>query len=276
MPKHSILIARFPYGGMEDYHITNYMMKLAIQLKKDKRFSDIMYQTYNDTPITMTRNRAGLDAIKHEADFIMMIDNDMWPDYDATKPFFDSSIEFMLKHDGPCVVAAPYCGPPPHENIFVFLWRNLQSDHPSEIDLQLQQYTREEAAVRVGIEEVAALPTGLILMHTDVLKQMPEHPWFYYEYEGEYETEKGSTEDVTFTRDCSLNGIPVYCNWDSWAGHAKRKIVGKPRILTADTVSRRAQMAVKRGITSDTKMTDLRPRRKKYGVPAIRASRTGG
>lgn len=276
MPKYSLFIARFPYGGTEDYRITDYLVKLVTNLKKDKtlQIGDIYQKAYNDTPITMTRNLACRQALACEADFILMIDNDIVVDYEATQPFFESSLKFLKEHDGPAIVAAPYCGQPPHENVFIFRWRNIQSDHPSEIDFSLQQYTREEAAIRTGIEEVAALPTGLFLMHTKVLEMMPEHPWFYYEYSDEYETEKASTEDVTFTRDCSLNGVPVYCNWDSWCGHVKRKIVGKPRILTADVVSRSAAAARKRGIVSGEKMTDLRPRRKKYGLPGVNT--TGG
>lgn len=256
MPKYNVFLARFPYGGVEDYRITDYMVSLVQQLKNDKRIGDIYHQSYNDTPITMTRNRACKDALTCGADLLLMVDNDMVPDYQATEPFWQSSFEYAITHNGPCIIAAPYCGPPPHENIYIFRWRNIQSDHPDQQDFRLEQYTREEAAIRVGFEEVAALPTGLLLMSVPMLSKLPK-PWFYYEYKDIEETEKASTEDVTFTRDCSLSGIPIYCNWNAWAGHVKKKVVGKPRILTADVVSKAAQEAVRKQILSTDRMMDV-------------------
>jgi hypothetical protein len=37
-----------------------------------------------------------------------------------------------------------------------------------------------------------------------------------------------STEDVAFSRDLTYAGVPLFCAWQSWAGHIKPKMVGKP------------------------------------------------
>lgn len=257
MARHSILIARFPYGGFEYHKCTDWLVKTVIEMKSDPRIDDIHHVALNDTPITMTRNKACRLAQLKGVDFILMIDNDMVPDYQYTQPFWGSSFDFMLAQPRPCMIAAPYCGPPPVENVYIFRWRTNQSHHNNP-DYSLAQYTREEAAQMAGIEEVAALPTGLLLMHTAVLGYIPT-PWFDYNYTDEYELEKDTTEDVYFTRNCSLSGIPVYCNWDSWAGHVKPKIVPKPTILTADIFAKQAQRAVREGKDSHEVMMELRP-----------------
>lgn len=108
-----------------------------------------------------------------------------------------------------------------------------------------------------GVQEVAALPTGLILFDVRAFKKLPP-PWFTYQYKGDgpecpgcgqakpgLQTEKASTEDVVLTRDLSLLGIPQYCAWDSWAGHIKRKVVRKPRPITPDAAGRKLRDAIR-------------------------------
>jgi hypothetical protein len=260
MPKYSILVATFPYGGLEHTKASRWYTRLILKLKADRRIGEVHCADEDDTPISMTRNKACRQAQLLGADFVLMMDSDTIGDYQATKPFWDSSFEFLLGHGGPAIVAAPYCGPPPNENVYVFRWRNRQSDHPGETDFRLDQYTREEAFERAGMEEVAALPTGLMLFHTEALAKVPI-PWFDYEYSDEYCTKKDTTEDVYFTRNASLEGVPVYCNWDSWAGHRKWKVVGKPEILTADALQLRAKKAKGRAVRSDEKLIDVRPGR---------------
>src|SRR5262249_2426190 len=148
--------------------------------------------------------------------------------------FWDTTLEFMLAHNGPCVVAAPYCGPAPHENVYVFRWASFQTGHPNP-DNRLEAYTREEAAGLKSIQRAAALPTGLIMIDMRAIEAI-KPPYFYYEWKTQEEMQKASTEDVTFTRDLAFAGIPIYCNWGAWAGHWKMKCVGKPHIIGPDDV----------------------------------------
>jgi hypothetical protein len=242
----NVFFAFFPYSGNGGYSsehpsIRRWFADTLLKAKRDPRVGEVWAQDFCDTPIPMTRNAAVLEARKKGADLILMCDSDQWPDWElqrgepGARPFWDSSFDFLHQHyaKGPAVIGAPYCGPPPHENVYVFRFANQESGH-ANVDVRLAQYTREEAAGRGGIENVAALPTGLIVYDLRCFALLAP-PYFYYEWEDLYQSKKASTEDVTNTRDICVHGVnklgynPVYVNWDAWAGHLKPKVVGKPR-----------------------------------------------
>lgn len=273
MPKFKVLLARFPYGGSEAMESVDWMIDLAVHIERDKRF-ELLRGRLADTPITMTRNDMVNQALAAGVDLMLMIDSDMAPDCELgedplAKPFWTTSVEFVLNHHGPCVVGAPYCGPPPHENVYVFEWQNFETDQPN-VSIKLGQIPREKAAVLGGIQEVAALPTGLILFDMRGFRQVPP-PWFSYEYEGDgppcptckvpkpgLQAKKSSTEDVVLTRDLSIGGVKQYCNWDAWAGHVKRKVVRKPRLYTTDFVAEKLREAVSRGHERGDRLIDIK------------------
>jgi len=262
VPKVSILFARFPYGGNESYQSANWMIETIVKAKADPRICSVDHMEVNDTPITMSRNRVLKACLDRKIDLVCMLDSDMHPDlYKGTRnavPFWDTSLDFVLNHDGPSVIGAPYCGPPPVENIYVFRWANQQSDHPNP-DLKIEQYSREEAAVRTGIEEVAALPTGLILIDMRAISRL-KPAWFDYEYEDPpFNTKKATTEDVFFTRNLSLAGVPQYVNWSAWAGHIKQKTVGMPQFLGADQVRKEFRDALTRPAVREGRLVDVSP-----------------
>lgn len=275
MPKYKLMIARFPYLGNEATECVDWLMDLMPRVVGDARF-DVTTWKEADTPITMTRNDCLEVAKRNKVDLVLMVDSDMAPDVllghePAAKPFFQTSVEFMLNHAGPCAVGAPYCGPPPHENVYVFEWQNFESGQPNR-DLKLGQYTREDAFRQTGIKEVAALPTGLFLLDVRALKNI-DYPYFQYEYEGDGDecphcgvrkpgpqNKKASTEDVVHTRDLSLNGVKQYCNWDAWAGHVKRKVVGKPLPLGVDILSKKLRDAMAAGQDNRERLVDWKAR----------------
>lgn len=267
-----VAIARFPYGGnggvsSEVPDIGDWLVKTVIDAKADPRVQDIFSFRVSDTPITMTRNRAVKTAREAGVDVLVMIDSDMNPDIHRARAgsqlFWNSSFDFLVKHyeRGPVVIGAPYCGPPPFENVYVFEWKGFETDTPND-HLSLDAYTREQAAVLGGIQPCAALPTGLIMYDMrifDILKP----PYFSYEWTDETQSEKASTEDVMATRDMHLRGLellgynPVFCNWDAWAGHWKPKCVGKPNLLAAEQVSEKYRAAAARETRSDEQLLDV-------------------
>jgi hypothetical protein len=247
---------------------------MVADLSKDPRVDQIRIWNLADTPITMTRNRAVLQARQCGVDVLVMVDSDMKPDMNNgqpdAKPFFQSSFDFLVKHyhKGPCVIGAPYCGPPPNECVYVFRWQNMQSHNPNP-DFQLEMYDRHTAVKMAGIQECAALPTGLIMydMRAFALtepKTENDKPWFYYEWRDRYAADKASTEDVTQTRDLSLVGTqklgynPVYCNWDAWAGHWKPKCVGKPSFMEAGSIAKKMKDCWEAGVEAGVKLVDFR------------------
>lgn len=259
MPRYSLMLARFPGNNQEHPGSSGWLMDLLVKLKGDPRFDRIAPFRESDTPITMVRNRAVRQAMENNFDYLLMIDNDIIPDDPGSpgaRPFFDTSWQFMQKLREPCAVAAPYCGPSPHNNIFVFQWANQVNEfREGEVnEYELAQFTREEAAKLGGIQEVAALPTGLILYDMRIFKDMPK-PFFYYEWDcKEWQTGKSSTEDVAQTRDMSLawyatggkKGGRVFCNWDAWCIHVKPELVRKPILLPASTVGEHFKRVIER------------------------------
>lgn len=262
------------------WELVPYMARLfgdlyhARESGKDKRIGPISIQTVSDTPATLTRNRIVRKAQSAGADVLVMLDSDQGMMYHegehGVKDFFKSSFDFLCEHydKGPCVIGAPYCGPPTrdNENMYVFRWR-IPSDRGSETLFSLDQYTREEAALMTGISEVAALPTGAIMYDMRCF-DLIEPPYFKYEWKDKYEDEKGSTEDVQNTRDISIAGIlkhgynPVFCNWDSPVGHWKPWCVpGRPKVYSAKCVADTLKTAILKNIMPGDTITEIAPPR---------------
>ncbi|HYE77548.1 MAG TPA: FkbM family methyltransferase [bacterium] len=246
---------RFPYGNSESPDCTDWLIETALKCSQDPRVSETWFCRLDGTPITHCRQVAVEHARSMGADLLVMLDNDMQPDLGLkgkhpdprAKPFWDTSFDYWWQyHSGPtarpAMIGAPYGGPPPHCNMYVFLWRQRQNE-AQDTELWLKQYEREEAALLSGIQPCAALPTGVILVDMRVFDLVPT-PWFYYEYPDARALKKISTEDVTFSRDASLAGAAVLCNWDAWAGHWKRYLVGRPRAITPDEVPYKFKEAV--------------------------------
>lgn len=248
-----IMLARFPGGNAEHPAEVNWIINTLLFCKDDPRIGGLEHWFLNDTPVTMSRNRCIREAIAKGVDILLMVDSDMGPDLiNAEHWFWPAAFDFMVSrwHEAPTIIAAPYCGPPPHENVYIFRWRKYQSNH-SNPDYKLDQFTREEAAERSGIEAVAALPTGLIAIDMrvftgfkvgDQVLKLPT-PWFYYEWTDEYQSHKASTEDVTFTRDVhilfSAHGLEtIFVDWDAWAVHFKEKGVPKPALINPGGLAR--------------------------------------
>lgn len=293
--KYRIAVANFAYGGnggiaSEVPDIRKWSMKFALAANSDPRVENVVFETFSDTPITMTRNRAIEWAKEVKADFLIMLDSDQFPDMyvgddPSAKPFFESTFDFLCDHykKGPATVFAPYCGPPPHplfggfENVYVFRWlKNASCFQEPGRGWMFESYSRAEAAQLGGIQNADAGPTGVCMIDMRIFDHLV-HPYFDYEWNGEKHscpqchqmipgprTEKGSTEDIYFFRNIALHGClrlgynPVYCNWDSWAGHWKPWCVGKPVGLSSDQVSRHFHEIVKANQRADVKTVMLR------------------
>lgn len=303
-PRKLNLYFAFPcYGGnggvsSEAPDIRRWWARTLAICKQDPRIGEVHEETVADTPITMVRNRFVRHCIDFQCDVLIMVDSDMHPDLhngeEGCKPFFESSFDFLYEHweKGPCVVGSPYCGPPGGfgcENMYVFEWQNY-GDHGTESFFSLEQVTRPMAARMRGIQEAAALPTGMIMYdirafeliapcgksHDEVLEDLMQgkitkkealnslhEGYFYYEWKDKYATEKCSTEDVTNTRDISLAGVvrlgynPVFCNWDAPVGHWKPWCVrGRPIIHDASKVAETLRRACEAPVQGDEVLMD--------------------
>lgn len=285
--KYRLAVARMPATGSERMECVAWLMKTIRLIDRDEHVAGVESVCFKDTPAPMVRNRIVRASQKAGCDYLLCVDHDMCPDLplDGNLPFWQVAWNFLMRRrarerrrteeireagpvgpndprfiykDGepdapiglrelmPATVAAPYCGPPPHECVYIFRWALRQSDCPDPTFV-LEMMNREECAFRGGVEEVAALPTGLILYDLRVFDVLPP-PWYDYEYEDPpYNSLKASTEDVYQTRNASLLGLPQYVAWDCWSGHVKDKIVTKPQVITRDHVHDSLVRAVDRG-----------------------------
>lgn len=280
MPKRkfSLFFAYFPYGGVgaspsEHPAIRNWFAKLLRDLytKYSDQISSVAWKDFADTPITMTRNAAVLEARKANADIIVMVDSDMIPDLyleptyaaeypveaQGARPFIEVVLqEFEARwHVGPYSICAPYCGPPPYSPVYVFTWEGGSHEIPDDL-FKLKMFGRQEAAMLTGVGPCAAQPTGCIAMDMRLFEMAEPDPingkgWFYYEFKNGHHAKKDSTEDVTCTRDMAmivqkkLGYNPLLCAWDCWAGHVKPVIVGKPRAIHVEHIEKRFAQAVR-------------------------------
>lgn len=279
--KFNILLSFFPYGGnggspSEHPAIRNWAMKTLMRLKEHPLVNPdgIRWADFDDTPITMTRNRAVLAARDIKADILVMVDSDMVPDLYlsgpyaksmhavSAKPFIDTSLDIFDQwwEKGPVVIGAPYCGPPPFEPPYVFVWDSWPSE-AADPSFEIRMMTRKEAHDATGVTSVAALPTGLIAFDMRVFEYSEPKPgdrgWFYYEFEDHFHSKKTGTEDVMCTRDLSLAVMnqlgynPLKCAWDCWAGHMKPRVVGKPTPTPVEAIERKFRRSVEMNSRGD-------------------------
>jgi len=246
------MLAYFPGGGVIHPDGADWLAETICKMRADPRIGkdNIKLWRRNDTPITLGRNQACLVAEQLGMDLLVMLDNDLSPDlnYPDAVPFWDTAFDFWVNHKGPCVIAAPYCGPPPFEMPFVFRFVNQETGSRNP-DFQLEAYPRDYAATLKGVQRVAALPTGLMMIDMRAVRKLP-HPRFYYEWKDDGpvcphcrvkkpgpQVQKTGTEDVTFSRDLHFAGVPLYATFSSWAGHWKPKLVPKPGFIPDDTIT---------------------------------------
>jgi hypothetical protein len=273
-----VMLARFPGDNREHPDSSGYYMGILPQLLRDDRISDIIPWRKSSTPITMVRNLCIREAIQENCDYVLMIDNDMAPDSEPDgEPFWHTAWSFMMarrareavncadikpewfnfdewwKRFPPCATAAPYCGDPPREQPYAMRWKELGGTDDVDGHFKMTYVDRHDAARRTGIGEAPAMPTGLILYDTRLFYYLPP-PWFDYEYEDGYQTERVTTEDVYQTRNMSLLGMPVYCAWDCWSGHWKPKLVRKPRPIAVETVRGSLREAFEKQVSVNEKL----------------------
>lgn len=301
--KLDVMIAHPSYGGnggisSEHPDIRDWEVETILKMKKDPRVGEIMVKTIADTPITMVRNQFVRLAQQTGAHLLLMVDSDQSPlrhRHDSWyKPFWDVAFDAIYEHyqRGPLVVGAPYCGPPPFENVYVFQFESNMSElGRDETVINLQQYTRSQASMMTGLGEVAALPTGMILFDMrvfDICKPSPRprhevleqlyrreispdeaakqltEGWFYYEWTNGFAAQKASTEDVTATRDIGLAVArelgynPLRCAWDSWIGHHKPWNCGRPTYLKVENVSDSFAAVVRRNHAMNERIMEFR------------------
>lgn len=227
-----VAVCVFTYNHFAHIDVLKYTANLAGQMQDHPRLDALAVTHSAGYPTDRCRNAALARAASDGFHFCYMLDDDMAPDLYANepgaKPFLPTALDFALAQPRPVLVGAPYCAGPPHCEVVVMRDQITMPYQQAGCGTAIGKFGRDEAAAKTGIEEVAALPTGGLLVDTRVT-QVLAPPWFYYEYaDPPHNTALASTEDVVFTRNLAWLGVRNYVNWDSWFGHWKRLLVGKP------------------------------------------------
>jgi len=245
-----MMLARFPYGGTERTEIVDWVASAALWAHKQPDIEgELKLWKIDDTPITMSRNRAVETAIQHAIDILVLIDSDMAPDIDKAHPFLPHAFDFIKSrwHEVPTIISAPYCTAGPDYLPIMGRWRT----HKDGFEVKAELYNREEAEALRGIQECSLQGTGLMALDMRIFTGFEQRdgtvvklppPWFYYEYTTENNAWKASTEDMVFTRNATLlfakHDMTIgYVDWDAWAYHVKTQFVGKPHTLNIRTVA---------------------------------------
>lgn len=221
MPKPRIAIARICYGGFHHAAVGDWLARTCHMIARDIRFNGLESFWVDRHSVCVARNLAVETARERDCDFLVMVDADMVPDVNPeVAHFWDSSIAHMLcQQDAPCVVSAPCV----RADGSVCIYQEVEDDD----GVHLMYITPDVAAASSGIEVVPAASLALSLIDMrcfDALKP----PYFRFGYTDETESEVAWGEE-SFTANCTEAGIPVFCNWDCWAGHSKASVFGKPQ-----------------------------------------------
>ncbi len=168
-------------------------------------------------PTSCARNSAVKQAREHGLsgnDILVQVDDDMVP----AAGWYARMLQVFTELSGPMAVGSPYCGGAPSRDVNVKRLDGLR-------------YSREEAAACRKVEQVACIGTGLLAANMeafDVIEKANLVPWFDYEYTDKYHARPSCTEDFFFCKRLNQAGGRVFCDWESWSGHDKREVSGKP------------------------------------------------
>lgn len=261
--KVNLLVVVFTYSGQCHVDVLTYTHRVAAQLRDHPRVNQVEVAAAHGYPTDRVRNAALLSAKGRGFHFCLMIDDDMAVDFQLgdpnakAVPFAPTALDFMLAHKGPCFVGAPYTSGPPNQEVVVMKNRERFPDQPDGVGFSIDKYTRDEAAVLEGIHEVAALPTGCLMIDVRSTLIMPP-PWFAYEYaDAPLNANLASTEDVFFTRNAAWLGVKQYCAWSSWCGHHKRILTNKPRLSPVNEIPDMIYKAWDKGWRPDRKPEEV-------------------
>lgn len=168
-------------------------------------------------PTSVARNQLVKLAQEQDVDFLWMIDSDCHPD----PAFFESSFHFLRTAPEPSVIAAPYVSG--NGDVMVFECTTPQVSREYLDIWNLTWIPRGDAFRRDGIERVASIGTHLIAYDMRVFQKIKK-PYYQYLFNEDH-TALTETEDCHCHRQLFNAGVPMYCDWDHWAGHFKSQLL---------------------------------------------------
>lgn len=146
-------------------------------------FLDIVFNNAKGATLAMNRIKLCQDAVDNQCDYVLFLDDDMRVPMHTVLMFLKRQVDIIA-----CNCARREIPPRPTAKGF-------------ENELV---YTRENST---GIEKVKSIGTGIMMIHTDVFKNLPQ-PWFCED------PIKRIGEDVWFCNTAREAGYDIYIDHD--------------------------------------------------------------
>jgi hypothetical protein len=151
-----------------------------------------------------------------------MIDPDMDVDRyvgqdDNAFNFFPSAWAFMKENPGTVLAAPACCGEP---EFFVNVYARTQQGGLIRIE-------RESAAELRGWQRVGGVGTSTMLIDMSIFDKLSK-PYFFDRFSSYEEAGIRYTQDIAFCEKCHEVGVPIWVNFNCWAGHKKTVMIDKP------------------------------------------------
>ncbi len=145
-------------------------------------------------PLDYKRTNLALAALENGSDYLLWLDSD--------QTFTPDALVRLMIHDKPIV----------------------GGNYPDRIEESPTAYEGQNRPLprRTGLEQVAAVGFGFVLMKTAILRQVP-HPWFAHEVAPNGELR--CSEDFHFCNQARSVGIPVFVDHDLVIGHVAERVL---------------------------------------------------
>ena len=186
----------------------------------DRDGHEVLFESVRGYDVATARNRIAQLAINHEADYVLMVDNDVVLPRDALKLLLedahDVNLGFYAHRDNDNIYRGRTCiCKLKDENGKEYYHYPLESEYTAA-----EMHAMAEAGTKKI--EVHGGGMGCAFIRTDVFRKL-EYPW--YDWVNYGDKNRGMlSEDLYFCVLCRNSGIPIYTDVRVGCGHLLRHV----------------------------------------------------
>lgn len=187
----------------------------------DKDGHEVLFESVRGYDVATARNRIAMKALNLNADYVLMVDNDVVLPKDALKMLLEDAKEVCLGHyahrDNDNIYRGKTCICRLYDKD-----GNAYYHYPLESEYSADEmHEMSESAVTPKIE-VHGGGMGCALISTDVFRKT-SYPW--YDWVNYGDANKGMlSEDLYFCSLCRASGIKIYADVRVGCGHMLRHV----------------------------------------------------
>lgn len=243
MPSYKIHVARICWGGNQRHEQFDWAIELATQ-SLTRGDIDLTTRPYQDFQADVARNCAAFDAMDIGADVVFMIDADAGPPMmtENGPGFFSRAIDFLMAHQGPAAIFAPFAAADGHPMVFMWESDDVLVTTTTGEDLnkfRLRRVTKNEMAHLQGrgIMPIADSGCTLVAYRVDAFR-LVKPPFFFFTNSADGRQMKGG-EDSNCHQKLAAGGVKLYMDADRWCDHWKTVAMPRPMALNREHIDRR-------------------------------------